>query len=183
VRFSLALLLFFAIPSFAKVSCEVAEALTNPKLAQNEKFWQQLGELSNKGKYDSENISKLLAEHGVTVGEAKSLAGMTKTGTVHLTPKASYMITNDASKEVAKLPGHLRGKFNDFLEVLGPDGNSSLQNLRANPGRWNLKKLLPVFGENSYSARLNGGYRVTFAVEKDGSMSIMSVSKTFTHNN
>lgn len=179
MRYSLIFLLFIAIPCFAKISCEVAEALTNPKLAQNEKFWQQLGELSNKGKYDSENISKLLAEHGVTVSEAKSLAGMTKVGTVHLTPKSTYMISNDASKEVAKLPGHLRTKFNDFLESLGTDGNASLQNFRANPGRWNLKKL--EYAQNSYSVRLNDGYRVGFEIGKDGNLNITNVSKKYTH--
>jgi plasmid maintenance system killer protein len=176
VRFSLWLLLTISVPALAKnVSCEVAQALSDPQLAKNEKFWHQLGELSNAGKYDDANIAKLLAEHGVKIAEPKLLTAAQE-GAAFSGP--SYTMNSKAMKDVEKLPGHLRDKFNQFLESIGTDSTASMESLRSQPGKWRLEKLEGY--RDGWSVRLNHGYRVAFH-KKDGVLEIFDVTKSATH--
>lgn len=179
--FKILIALFIALPAQAKISCEITEALANPNLANNQKFWSQLNELSRTNKYNEENLKKLLKEHGLIISDPKPLT-MVKESTTFLSSNQAYTVSGNAGKQIEKLPTNLRNKFEEFLQTLGPSGEASLKNFRDQPGRWNLKKP-EMYGINSnvHTVRLNHGYRVAFRPTKDGIIEILEVSKDVTH--
>jgi plasmid maintenance system killer protein len=183
--------IFFSTSVFAgEISCNITNALMNPRLQEDQKFWQELGDLGAAGKYDNHNIENLLKKYdvavpseGMSASAPKSLEGFEKKSTAYLSPQGSYSISNNAEKDIGKLQNGLRKKFDEFLTTVG-GGKDSLKAIRANPGRWGLEKLAPgQLGEDTYSVRLNSAYRAVFRLDREGLIEITAVSKTLTHSN
>ncbi|MNL21559.1 hypothetical protein D3C87_1428560 [compost metagenome] len=140
--------------SFA-AHCLMSEALKDPKLAQNGKFWEEYSSLAAGGEVPYDKMQALIAKHGGlannnAVPEAKTF-------------KKSFNleVQHKAQKEIKALPKGLKEKVDEFLELaLKPGG---MQEVRNNPGRWRLEKL----HDDTHTVRLNDGYRIKFQEEGD----------------
>ncbi len=164
------LLTFLSLPSLAN-SCLLSEALKNPALASNSEFWADLSQLSEGGKVTDHQIKFLMEKHG------GSLVKVTAAPAPTAVRSSSFSIANRAEREIRNLPKNLKAELDEFLELaVGPNG---LQEIRKNPGRWNLEKV-EQFGKNARTVRLNGGYRILFDYTKDG-LEIRRVNKGQIH--
>lgn len=152
--------------------CLLNEALKNPELSANAKFWEELSELNAKGKLSDQQIKSLIEKHGGSFSATPAQINPA------FQKSAKLDIQNRASKEIKGLPANLKGKVDEFLDIaLKPGGMQELYN---NPGRWHLEHI-KAEGPNTYTIRLNEGYRVLFDY-KDGELQVRRVNKGQIHS-
>ncbi len=91
-----------------------------------------------------------------------------------------FEFTKKAAKDFDNLQPYLQKKCNEFTDEL-----KTVDDARHVGALWALEKLSSSqdFGSETYSIRLNQGYRVVFTIEDDHSVIIQRISKTLTHNN
>ncbi|MBX2989347.1 MAG: hypothetical protein KF802_15775 [Bdellovibrionaceae bacterium] len=167
------LILLISLEGRAKNNCLLAEALRDPKLSSNMDFWREYAALNerSKGAVAEADLQRLTSKYRVS-------------GAAAATPPSAFVpstsrldVHHRARKEINDLPGHLRQKVDEFLATaLQPGG---MTQIRANRGRWNFEKL-NQFGQDSYSVRLNDGYRVLFDLKGD-ELTIRRVNKGQIH--
>lgn len=167
---------------FAGYSCHLTEQLGNPSIANNAKFWEEFGKISERG--SDRELAELLKRYEVdaressgSVDRSSSEANRRELGPVASAAPA-YRMNHTAQKELSKLQPNLRNHANDFLE-LAKGGRAQLYaELRKNQSSWKLEKLR---GGEGFSARLNNGYRVQWSEGPNDSIEITHFSKTSTH--
>lgn len=154
--------------------CLLNEALKDPKLSGNAKFWEELSELNAKGKVSDQKLKELISKYdGNIVSPAAA-----PVSPAMFAKSARLTIQSKAEKEIKVLPKGLKGKVDEFLDIaLKPRG---MQELRSNPGRWNLEHI-KAEGPNTYSVRLNDGYRVLFDF-KDDALQVRRVNREQIHS-
>ncbi|HLT22723.1 MAG TPA: hypothetical protein VKZ84_04740 [Bacteriovoracaceae bacterium] len=157
--------------SFAS-SCLLTDALKDPALSNNEKFWEDYSALVSKG-MNSDAALKQLHSKFQTAPKVSS-----STGVAVGNPHARRLKYNKrAENELRTLPKNLKKKVDEFLEIaMAPRGFAKIRN---NPGRWHWEKI-PQFGPDAQSVRLNGGYRVLFDL-KDNELVIREINKGHIH--
>jgi mRNA-degrading endonuclease RelE of RelBE toxin-antitoxin system len=161
------LILLSSTISFAS-NCLMAEALKDPKLAQNGKFWEEYSGLAAKGEVPYDQMQALISKHG-GLANSKSVPDA-KT----FKKSISLEVQHKAEKEIKALPKSLKDKVDEFLELaLKPGG---MQEVRNNPGRWRLEKL----HDGTHTVRLNDGHRIRFQEEGD-SLVILRVNADQIH--
>ena len=151
------ILLFILLSSTIVMAshCLMSEALKDPKLAQNGKFWEEYSGLAAKGEIPYDKMQALINKHG-GFSDGKSGAEP-KT----FKKSISLEVQHKAEKEIKALPKSLKEKVDEFLELaLKPGG---MQEVRNNPGRWRLEKL----HDGSHTVRLNDGHRIKFQEDGD----------------
>jgi hypothetical protein len=160
-------ILFTSVLSFA-AQCLMAEALKDPKLAQNGKFWEEYGILAAKGEVPTDQMKALIEKHG-------GLSSNPVVQNAKVVPKSLDLnMSHKAKKEVQALAKELHGKFDEFLEIaLKPGG---IQEFYDNPGRWRPEKL----HDGTHTVRLNDGHRVKFVKEGD-SIEVIRVNAVNIH--
>lgn len=140
-------------------SCLLTKAIKDPELANNESFWADYSNLSNSKQPTEKDIEALVKKHKA---ELLTNTDSVPKPTVTEIPNGKYLrvsVHHKGEKEIAHLPENLHKKVDEFISKATKPGG--IQDVRNNPSRWHLEKL-PEFGENSYSVRLNGGYRILF---------------------
>jgi mRNA-degrading endonuclease RelE of RelBE toxin-antitoxin system len=153
-KLSFILILLFSTASLAS-HCLMSEALKDPKLAQNGKFWEEYSVLAANGEIPYDKMQVLINRHG-GLSNAK-VASEAKT----FQKSFGLEVQHKAEKEIKALPKGLKEKVDEFLELaLKPGG---MQEIRNNPGRWRLEKL----HDETHTVRLNDGYRIKFQEEGD----------------
>lgn len=155
-------------------SCLLTDSLKDPKLSNNQKFWEEYSTLMSKGVDSDTAIKEARAKfqtpaHSVTVESKKAVS----VGT----PARRVEYNKRAQNEIRNLPKNLKTKVDEFVEIaLKPRGFVEIRN---NPGRWHWEKI-PEFGPHAQSVRVNGGYRVLFDL-KDDELIIREVNKGHIH--
>jgi plasmid maintenance system killer protein len=173
------LLLFFHL-SAAASSCLLSEALKDPALSNNAKFWEEYGQLSPKDQNSDLALKALIEKFKSTQGTVPASAPTSVASNTVADNKAlSLSVDHKAEKEIKHLQPGLKKKVDEFLDVaLKPGG---IQEIRSNPGRWHYEKL-PEFGPNAHSVRLNAGYRVLFDLDGDNIV-VRQVNAAKIHHN
>ncbi len=153
-------------------SCLLTEALKDPVLSNNEKFWEDYSALVSKG-VNSDVALRQLHSKFQTSPKVNSSPGVA-VGNPHAR-RLSY--NKRAQNELKTLPKNLKKKVDEFIEIaLAPRGFAEIRNT---PGRWHWEKI-PQFGPDAQSVRLNGGYRVLFDL-KDNELIIREINKGHIH--
>ncbi len=151
------------------MDCQLSKLMAHPSLAQNDRFWTELGKLKPN---DDRAIKELIKSFSPELVTASSSAVQTAN-----TVKKAVAVTHGSQKEIKKLTPSLKKHFDDYLKIVNEEG---VHGLFINPAKWHYEKL-PQYGPNAHSARLNDGYRVLFDVAKDGSVNVREVSKAIGH--
>lgn len=156
--------------------CLLTEILKNPALTSNQEFWEEYNQLSKKGKPSNEDLMALVKRHG---GALEKPADAKPSTSASFSRPLELSLNNKAQKEINSLPKNLKEKVDEFLETaLRADG---IQEIRNNPGRWHLEKVI-LKGVEGYTVRLNDGYRVFFD-HNDKALTIRQVNKGTIHRN
>ncbi|MGZ3768691.1 MAG: type II toxin-antitoxin system RelE family toxin [Bdellovibrio sp.] len=150
--------------------CLLNEALKNPNLNSNPKFWEEFSKLSEKGTPSDRDLETLVNKYS---GTATNLS--TSNPGVAFGKALKISVHSNAEKEISSLPKNLRSKVDEFLEIATKPGG--LKEIRENPGRWHLEKLKK---DNSHTVRLNGGYRILFEND-DEVLKILRVNREQIH--
>lgn len=164
------LIVIACVPTWAS-ECLLNEALKNPALNSNPKFWEDLSQLSEKGKPSDDQVTALIARHG---GKVERTSGPSSEGSFLKKP-TSLSVAHKAEKEIHALPKNLRAKVDEFLEIALKSGG--MQEIRENPGRWHLEKLN---GTKAHTVRLNDGYRILFDYSDEG-LKVLRVNREQIH--
>lgn len=154
-------------------SCLISDALKDPQLSKNPKFWEEYSSLLEKGVSSDDAIKRARNKLETNSKESSVASKGISLGTA--VRRLEY--NKRAQHELKSLPKNLKGKVDEFLEIaLKPRGFAEIRN---NPGRWHWEKI-PQFGPNAQSVRLNGGYRVLFDL-KDDELIIREINKGHIH--
>lgn len=154
-------------------SCLLTDSLKDPKLVNNEQFWEEYSSLMSKG-LDSDAAIKQARLKFQTPPTSASESKKVSVGT----PARRLQYNKRAQNELKTLPKNLKAKVDEFVELaLKPRGFAEIRN---NPGRWHWEKV-PEFGPNAQSVRVNGGYRVLFDL-KDDELIIREINKGHIHS-
>ncbi|MNL24309.1 hypothetical protein D3C87_1457370 [compost metagenome] len=174
-RFLAALFLVFGVQAHA-TSCLLSDALKDPALSGNEKFWAEYGKLSPKDQHSDVALKALIEKYqGVGAGATQTASTVNSAGSGAL----KLTIQHKAEKEIKHLQKHLKEKVDEFLEIaLKPGG---MQEIRNNPGRWHYERL-SQFGDHAHSIRLNNGYRILFDLNGD-TIEVRRVNAAQIHGN
>lgn len=174
-RFLAALFFVFSTQAHA-TSCILSDALKDPALSGNEKFWAEYGKLSPKDQHSDIALKALIDKYqGASAGAAQTTSAASTAGSNGL----KLTIQHKAEKEIKHLQKHLKEKVDEFLEIaLKPGG---MQEIRNNPGRWHYERL-SQFGDHAHSVRLNNGYRVLFDLDGD-TIEVRRVNAAQIHGN
>lgn len=151
--------------------CFLNEALKNPELNSNPKFWEELSRISRKGKPSDGEVQSLINQYtslGAKISEPTNVGSFQKS--------LSIFVHSKAEKEINSLPKNLKARVDEFLQLATKPGG--MKELRENPGRWHLEKLKA--GNNSHTVRLNDGYRVLFEHDSEG-LRILRVNREQIH--
>ncbi len=140
-------------------SCLLTKAIKDPDLANNESFWADYSSLSNRQQPTEQDIEELVKKHKAELLKKDTPATKQTQQEVPTSKPLRLSVHHKGEKEIAHLPEYLHEKVDEFISKATKPGG--IQDVRNNPSRWHLEKL-PEFGENSYSVRLNGGYRILF---------------------
>ncbi|MEN0060190.1 MAG: hypothetical protein AAGB31_15230 [Bdellovibrio sp.] len=162
----------FVCPTLA-ANCLLSEALKDPQLTSNAKFWEEISKLNEKDFDYNDSLKKIIAKHSTKVPNSPSKQAKDFQNSARLS------VVQKAEKEIKNLPPHLKEKVDEFIETALQ--NNGLQSIRDNPGRWNLEKTIQ-FGENSYTARISQGYRVLFDYDGEN-LQIRRINKGQIHGN
>lgn len=169
------LISIISVPAGA-TDCLLNQALKDPNLSSNPKFWEDLSQLSEKGKPSDQAVKALIARHG---GHIDGSDTRTNAGAPSFNKPVSLIMDHKAEKEIHALPKNLKSKVDEFLEVaLKPGG---MHELHENPGRWHLEKIVQE-GNKAHTVRLNDGYRILFDYSDDG-LKVRRVNKGQIHGN
>ena len=153
------------------MNCELAKAINHPNLSQNSDFWEKLYKIEPKD--GDAAIKKLIYEYAPeALGSSHAI---TNRGVA--AAKVTIDIAHKAEKEIGKLSKANIGHYDEFLKTINENGSHGF---RSNPGKWHYEKL-PSYGSDAHSVRLDGGMRVLFDVEKDGSIMVRAVNNTIGH--
>ena len=165
-------ILFFLLSFHLEAStCYMSLTLKNPKLANNEKLWADFEKELKAGTPESVAIEKVYKKH------SQENLGKQSTSTPAKTKSSlDFSISKKAQIELNKLPPNLRKKTDEFIELIST--KEGFNELKSNPGRWNYEAL--NFAKDTYSVRLNGGYRVLFEIKND-LLTIKEINKNDIH--
>lgn len=166
------LILFFLLAFNLQAStCYMSLTLKDPKLANNEKLWADFEKELKTGTPESVAIEKVYKKHSQDNSGKQSTSTPTKTKS-----SLDYSFSKKAQIELSKLPPNLRKKTDEFIELIST--KEGLQDLKSNPGRWNYEAL--NYAKDTYSVRLNGGYRILFEIKND-LLTIKEINKNDIH--
>ena len=167
---------FLLLVSFeVSASCLLTDALKDPKLSGNARFWEEYSDLSAKGNISDKDMQSLIAKHTKS-SDVKS----TNTTPVKSEKMVAHplKLNSQAQKDVSRLTKNLREKMDEFMDLAVQ--KNGLQKIRENPGRWRLEKVIE--NHRTYqTVRLNDGYRVLFDIDPTGEVKIFGVNKSVTH--
>ncbi len=174
-RMLILICLFLSSDSFAGLPCHLTQQFGNPKLANDAKFWQELGPLAERG--DVKGVAALLSRRGIETRAAAAPVQLERR-VASVSSANAFRMNHTAQKELSKLQPNLRDRANNFLGM-AKNGRSALYaELRKNPGSWEFKKLK---GSEGFSVRLDGGYRLKWVEKPGDSIEIVNLNKTATH--
>lgn len=174
---SLAVLIICNVAN-ANFSCRMTEHFGNPALANNAKFWEDVGEVSANGGGDRE-LANLLKKYGVDERQDSMIVATERRRTPPPPTAPAYQLARKATKELETLRPSLRVKANDFLELARQGRSTFYKGLRNNQERWRLHHLE---GGREQSANLDNGYRAIFRERDDGVIEVLRFSKTASHS-
>ena len=170
MRFKIFLIFILAVFNVYAIDCNLMKHLADPKLADNLKFWEEYGTLSNSGKLNDRTLKDLLKKHTAEPPEVQVAAKTAPREPIN------YSSTKKADKEISQLSPVLKKHYEEFMTLMSD--KSGLQQLYANPGRWHMEKIKAK--ADHYTVRLNGGVRVLFKMEKN-EISIIEVNAAKIH--
>ena len=145
--------------------------LKDQKLASNDKFWADFEKELKNGTPENVAIEKVYKKYTTPSSDNNAASTNVKT-----TSALDFSITRKAQLEINKLPPNLKKKTDEFLELIST--KEGFHEIKSNPGRWNYEPL--NYAKDTYSVRLNGGYRVLFE-QKNGQLIIKEVNKNDIH--
>jgi hypothetical protein len=176
--FVFVLIVFSHVAGAAPLSCNVAKALSSPKIANKAEFWREFGNLMALKESNEAKVLDLLAKYGVEVSAQSGVTIPAASDSASISPLSPYTVTPEATKDIEKLPTHLRERFDVFLQVMA-QGKGGMGTFREQSERWNLEKL--NFDSTTHTVRLNAAYRVSFRTLPDGTYEILDVTNAITH--
>lgn len=157
----------FSLQSWA-LDCRLVEKFSDPKFANNTKFWSELGQLENQ---TDDAVAALIKKHDTQFNFSQS-----PTSTKGISIPQSFQISKKSEKAIKLFTPSQKKNFDEFIQTVGgKDGANALYN---NPGKWHYEKL-KQYGGNS-SVRLDQGMRVLFKVDGDA-VEIIDVGKHIGH--
>lgn len=171
MRFKIIIFTFLIIFNVHAIDCNLMKLLTDPKLADNLKFWEEYGSLSNSGKLSDRTLKDLLKKHNAEVPDVQVQVKQPPREPIN------YSSTKKADKEISQLSPVLKKHYEEFMTLMSD--KSGLQQLYANPGRWHMEKIKAK--ADHYTVRLNGGVRILFKMEKND-ISIIEVNAAKIHS-
>lgn len=151
------------------MDCDLAKAINHPSLANSEEFWVRLSAINPKDDFALKKLITSYSPDALGSGQAAQRVARISSAAVETSHKAE--------KAIVKLVGINKKHYDDFLKTVNEKG---VQGFYDNPGKWHYEKL-PQYGEHAHSIRLDGGNRVLFDVEKDGSILVREVSNKVGH--
>lgn len=163
------IILFLALTSQA-LDCRLVEKFSDPGLANNTKFWNELGLLEDQS---DEAVAALIKKHDTEFNFSATTANAPRTFSV---PK-SFSVSKASEKALKVLSPTQRRNFEDFVNTI--DAPGGVKELYKNPGKWHFERL-PEYGGNS-SIRLDQGMRVLFKVNIEGGVNIIDIGKHIGH--
>lgn len=171
------ILAFLLLISFeASASCLLTDALKDPQLSGNAKFWEEYSTLSAKGQISDKDMQSLIAKHTKSAENHSSSSNTAAKS--EKTIAYQLKLNSQAQKDVSRLSKNLKEKMDEFMDLAVQ--KNGLQKIRENPGRWRLEKVIE--NHRTYqTVRLNDGYRVLFDVDASGELKIFGVNKSVTH--
>lgn len=161
------LILFLSLNSQA-LDCRIVEKFSDPKFANNTKFWNELGQLENQ---TDDAVAALIKKHDTQF----KFSGSTSTPK-HFSIPQSFNISKKSEKAMKTFSPTQQRNFEEFVSTVG--GKDGVKALYNNPGKWHFEKL-KQYGGNS-SIRLDQGMRVLFKVDGDA-IEIIDVGKHIGH--
>lgn len=171
------LVVLFCNAATANFSCHLTQQLGNPKVSSDAKFWEEFGEISERG--SDRELAELLRKYEVDPRVSSRPVSLERRA-AGAPASPAYQMSHTAKSELKSLQPALRDKADEFLQLAKGGSADLYAKLRANQGRWQLERLS---GRQSdlQSVRLNQGYRVVFRERSDKSIEIVNFSKTATH--
>lgn len=160
-------ILFLSLSSQA-LDCRLVEKFSDPKFANNTKFWNELGQLENQ---TDDAVAALIKKHDTQFKFSGSSSNVPQTFSI---PKG-FNVSKKSEKALKTLTATQKKNFEEFVSAVG--GKEGIKELYKNPGKWHFEKL-KQYGESSI--RLDQGMRVLFKVE-DGAVEIMDIGKHIGH--
>ena len=162
-----AFILFFSLSSQA-LDCRLVEKFSDPKFANNTKFWNELGQLEDQ---TDDAVAALIKKHDTNFNFSGSSSNVSSGFSI---PKG-FNISKKSEKALKTLNSSQKKNFEEFIKAAG--GKDGINELYKNPGKWHFEKLKQYGGS---SIRLDQGMRVLFKVE-DGAVEIMDIGKHIGH--
>lgn len=164
-------LLFIGITFFVQIifaiDCDLSKAMSQ---ISDQKFWEKLSTINAN---NPSALKELILEF-----EPNAFATVQKvSATSPSISKLNVDVVHRAEKAAAKLSKINAKHYDNFIKVINENG---VHGLHENPGKWHYEKL-PQYGSTAHSARLDGGYRVLFDVEKDGLITIRDIGNHIGH--
>lgn len=167
----IAALLFFITVQASALDCRLAEKFNDPKLANNSKFWDDLGKLSDQS---DDAVADLIKKHDPQFNFKTS--STVSTGSAGFSMPQSFSVSKKSEKALKQLTSSQRKNFEEFIETVGgKDGAKALYN---SPGKWHYEKLKQYGGVSSI--RLDQGMRVLFKADANG-VEIIDIGKHIGH--
>lgn len=171
----LILILILPFQSKAKTDCFITEAMNDPTLINNKRFWEEFSSLMDHGEVSEKTYRNLVLKFKTVAPGSES--PMSAESTIRRVSSSTTIQTSrKADKDLAKLPNELLSKYEEFVAMaMSEDG---VREFYKNPGRWHIEKLK---GVNSFTVRLNKGVRVEFFMEKD-KLYVLQVNADHVHD-
>lgn len=164
---SFALSVFISLNGLA-LDCRLIEKFSDPKFANNTKFWDDLGKINSES---DEAVAALIKKHDSQFKFSSS--SNTASKNFHI-PEA-FNVSKKSEKALKTLNPTQKKNFEEFVQAVnGKDGVKALYN---NPGKWHFEKLKQYGGS---SVRLDQGVRVLFKVDGD-KIDIMDIGNHIGH--
>jgi len=153
------------------IDCDLAKLMAKPDLANNAKFWEELGQIDQKNR---RAVQTLIDKHSEIPTPPASATATVQTRIS--SAKIQVDTTRKADKAIAKLDQNAKKHYDEFLKIVNEEGPQALHN---NQNRWRYKKI-PEVGSNAHSVKLDTGGRVLFEVDGN-SVRILDVGNHVTH--
>jgi plasmid maintenance system killer protein len=173
-------------------ACKIHEWVGGSKLLSSSEFWEEYGQLAQKGAVEDNELIALIAKHTGEEPEAVAkeilqikagpqVQAPTSNGTTASQPSASLVgrytieIKKSVQKDLAGALPSIREKFDKLLAIMQKLGPAALQEL----GKSNSNKLEHVrsLGKNAFSIRLDQGWRAVFTMESSGRFTIIDIGR------
>lgn len=172
-KFIIIIFILFASNLYAGSSCSLSDILKNKEIANNPEFWEDYAKINPA---DEKAIEKLTQKYSAD-NKKESLSSQN----VDVSSNADFIYQDKKIENKIKSNPGIKKKYEEFISLLKE--NPDMRIFYKQAGKWRLEKMTHDYNfENTYTVRLNDGYRVLFTKLKDGTVQIIEVDKSTTHS-